>query len=466
MRIPEKYKTLFSNTGLLLAGNFGSKLISFFMLPFYTSWLSVDDFGTSDIINVYSTVLVSIVSLCIGEAIFIIPIGRTQEEQKKFFSSSLAFALLTTVLLLLIYVVVVVLRGNSSSSFASNMGYITLLCGSTIYMSIAQQFCKCINKIKVYAGAGVINALSVAGFGFAFIKSFGLMGYVASLVLGNIIALIYIFIRAGLSSYISVGTVSVGSVQELLKYSIPLIPNSIMWLVVSYINRPIMEISLGVAAIGLFSLASRFPNLILTVYNTFSNSWQISVLQEFGKDSYEAFYNRVCVSVFVGMCLCVSIITIIIAPVIHLLFNEIYYAAIDYIPWLCLATPFSALSSIIGANFSAIRKSKYYFYSSIWSAISALVLNIIFMPIIGLWGACLASVVSYVIGLVSRIIYSRKIVHLQFDGIYLLFIFMTGLLLIFRALHISLITSLIVVSCEVAIGAHYLRIFRSKIISK
>ena len=66
-----KYKRLGKNTLLVFIGNAGSKLIGLVMLPFYTSWLSVEDYGVTDIINVYVSFLVSIVSCCIAKAIFL-----------------------------------------------------------------------------------------------------------------------------------------------------------------------------------------------------------------------------------------------------------------------------------------------------------------------------------------------------------------------------------------------------------
>jgi len=212
-----------------------------------------------------------------------------------------------------------------------------------------------------------------------------------------------------------------------------------------------MEATLGMAAIGLFSLANKFPTLINTVYNNFSNSWQISVLQEYGKDGYENFYNRICIIVFIGMCLCVSLVAIIITPVIHLFFNENYYSAIDYIPWLCLSCPFMALASIVGANFSAIKKSKYFFYSSVWSAATALLLNVLLIPVMGLWGACIANVISFAIGAFSRIYYSRNIARLKCPDLYVLPISMTFLILLLQLLKAPIIVLVLIFTLEVLI---------------
>lgn len=41
----------------------------------------------------------------------------------------------------------------------------------------------------------------------------------------------------------------------------PLVPNNIMWWLVSALNRPVMEIYLGMEAIGLFAVANKFPSV-------------------------------------------------------------------------------------------------------------------------------------------------------------------------------------------------------------
>ena len=51
----KKYKRLGKNTSLVFIGNLGSKLIALLMLPFYTKWLTVEDYEVTDIINVYAS---------------------------------------------------------------------------------------------------------------------------------------------------------------------------------------------------------------------------------------------------------------------------------------------------------------------------------------------------------------------------------------------------------------------------
>ena len=48
----DKYRKLGKNILLLLTGNFVTKILSFLMVPFYTSILSTSDYGTADLISI------------------------------------------------------------------------------------------------------------------------------------------------------------------------------------------------------------------------------------------------------------------------------------------------------------------------------------------------------------------------------------------------------------------------------
>lgn len=87
-----KYKLLGKNTFLVFVGNFGSKMIAFVMLPFYTKWLSVEEYGMSDNVLVYVGLLLAILTLSISESIFLFSKNHEVEEQKQYLSSGLIYS--------------------------------------------------------------------------------------------------------------------------------------------------------------------------------------------------------------------------------------------------------------------------------------------------------------------------------------------------------------------------------------
>ena len=65
-----KYLKLLSDTGIFVIGNFLAKLILYFMLPFYTSVMTAEVYGTAELLNNLSDMLFPIVTLSIWRSSF------------------------------------------------------------------------------------------------------------------------------------------------------------------------------------------------------------------------------------------------------------------------------------------------------------------------------------------------------------------------------------------------------------
>lgn len=263
-----KYKRLGKNTLLVFIGNAGSKLIGLVMLPFYTSWLSVEDYGVTDIINVYVSFLVSIVSCCIAESIFIFPKGQKVEKQKQYFSSGIVFVLQAFFVSFLLFGTVDFVSSiyGFSNSFTDYLWLIYGLMAATLLQQFFQQFTRSIDKMIVYGMAGIVLTLLTAICSFILIPLKGVVGYVLSLILANLFTGVYSFFFSGSYKYCSPGSVNNEYCREMLQYSVPLIPNGVMWWLVNALNRPIMETYVGLHGIGLFAVANKFPGIIAMIF--------------------------------------------------------------------------------------------------------------------------------------------------------------------------------------------------------
>lgn len=94
-----KYKRLGKNSLLVFIGSIGSKLLAILMLPFYTAWLSVENYGDIDLVGTYVSLIMGVVTLCITDAIFRFPQGKSIDKQRTFFSSGLTVVSLSLILL-------------------------------------------------------------------------------------------------------------------------------------------------------------------------------------------------------------------------------------------------------------------------------------------------------------------------------------------------------------------------------
>jgi O-antigen/teichoic acid export membrane protein len=385
------------------------------MLPFYTRWLSVEDYGTTDIIGVYASLLLGLATACIAEAVFIFPKGQSVEKQKGYFSSGLFFAffsLLSTAGLFEV-ISIVFKQNNISNSFADNLWLIYGLLTTTFLQQYMQQFTRSINKMKIYSITGIILGAGTALFSFFTIPNWGVYGYVLALILSNLLSSIYSFLFSNSYRYLSFTTIKKNIWIEMLKYSIPLIPNGIMWWLVGALNRPLLENYIGMHAVGLLAVANKFPSILSLLFVVFATSWQISVLEEFGKEGYSIFFNKMFRLVVFGLMFLFFIVTISSKLIVSIFTTADFYEAWKYIPILVLGIVFLSISGFAGSNFSATRESKYFFYSSIWGAASSIIFNILLIPRLGIMGAAISVPASFAIMAAARIKYGWKYVRIK-----------------------------------------------------
>lgn len=439
-----KYSRLGKNSLLIFIGSIGSKLVAILMLPFYTTWLSVEEYGDVDLVSTYASLMLSIISLCMTDAIFRFPQGKSVDEQKTYFSTGLAVSIGSFVVFGSIFLCVISIWGQKSwGVIYSYSGYIVLCMVCTFVQLFIQQFCRSIDKMLVYVKSGVLLTLLTGGFSLLLVPRFGANGYLDSIILGCFGSFLYTYIRIKGGRYFSLKSLSLGVAKEMMAYSAPMIPNATLWWILGTSNRLFLEFYIGVDSVGIFALANRFPTIITLVFNTFFLSWQISVLEEFEKEDFSIFYNnimRACFASLLFVSICLSgcsywIVRLMAAPE--------YISAWRYIPFLGLAAVFSTFSTYVGSMFMALKKTRYFLTTSLWGGAICLLLNTTLIRPYGIMGATISLMISHFVIMFLRIMKANELVALQNRRFYLIQIFLAFLIGLLVISHISISVRLI-----------------------
>ena len=410
-----KYSSVVSNTIYVALGTIGGKLIYVLMLPFYTRWLATAEFGAADTITTYTDVLITIIFLNISDAIFVYPKTAPSELKKEYFSSGLCFMAFMSGVAIILLLIVSSFKDviNTDSVFFKYKWLIFLMMITRYYQYYTQSFVRSLDMLGLYSFTGVLLTLAVAVLSLIMIPQLGFIGYVSAIIIAQLITSLYTSWKAKLHKYFDIKSVKKQPLVELLSYSIPLAPNSIMWWLISGVNRPIMEAKIGLAAIGIYAVASKISGVVNTASSIVSLAWCNSVLDEYGKEGFESFYNnylRVMAAIYFLCCFALIVFSNLIVVIFS---TPDYYDAAYYIPILAIGLICSGLGSTVGTIYAAVKKSKYFFYSSLWGGGISLLTIYPCIEYWGLLGVCISLMLSFITVLLSRWYYAHKFIQLQ-----------------------------------------------------
>ena len=121
---------------------------------------------------------------------------------------------------------------------------------------------------------------------------FGVEGYVLATILTDTISTICLTLIARLYRYFNLKKLNAWLTRVMLKYSLPLIPNTICTGIINISDRYMVAFLISSAANGLYAIANKVPTVLIIVSNIFGEAWQISAVSE-DKRSREQFFTQV-----------------------------------------------------------------------------------------------------------------------------------------------------------------------------
>lgn len=402
-----KYKTLLSNTFLISLGTFGSKLLTFVMVRFYTGVLTPADYGTADLIMQTANLLLPLVSLGITNGVFRFALDR-KEQRRSIFTIGFYTILLGSLILL----AALPLLSNSESlrEYTLLIGVYTL---ASCLHSLCAQYIRAEGKTALFAVQGIINTALVIGFNITFLLVFrmGVFGYVMSVVAADGICTLFLVLREKLWK-LWLPKPEGQLWNAMLRYSIPLIPATIFWWITSVSDRYMVAYFLGTDANGLYAVACKIPTVLTLLSTIFMEAWQFSAIQEATGDRevHIRFYTQVWSAFLAVMVMAGSVIIVLCRLEIRMLSTQQYYEAWKYIPSLSMAMVFSAFSSFMGSVYVVTEKSRLSLWTALWSALANIFLNFLLIPRIGIQGAAIATLASYVLCFAIRAVTSRRLI--------------------------------------------------------
>ena len=192
----KKIKDLSKNTILFTISSFGSRILSFFLVPLYTYVLSTSEYGTVDLINTTVQLLIPILTLNIQDAVLRFSLDDEYSPYDVIDVDGKVIAISSGVLVLALFVLWA-------------LGIITITPNYIIFLFVLfisgainnnlSMYLKARDRVRLLAFWGIINMAITCVFNIVLllVMKLGVNGYLISFVSGTIVADIGMIITGG-----------------------------------------------------------------------------------------------------------------------------------------------------------------------------------------------------------------------------------------------------------------------------
>lgn len=405
-----KEARLIKNTLILFIGVVGTRLISFVMLPLYTSWLSVEEYGMVDIFTTIVSMCVPLLTLQLEQAVFRFMIeDKVLQEYQETVSTGVMCLLVVLLCVDIPAGVILILNGNRL-----NILYLVAINLQSLYVMV-QQIVRGKGQNHIYTENSILLASVNVFFSVLFIRvcRLGVGGYVLAFCLAHIVAICFMVAKSKIYYLIRISAVQRMKLKKMLAYSFPMIINNVSWWILNASDKLLINFFIGTEANGIYAAAGKLPGLVTTVYTVFQMAWQESTSREQGKN-ISVFYSNVFRKLFalmsyfvIGMLLCGRIL-------FKSLISDKFEMAYNHIPILVLALLFLCISQFYGGIYVGIKKSGELGWTSAIAAVVNLVVNLVCIKKIGIYAASISTLAAYALLCEIRFVSSKKICNIRY----------------------------------------------------
>ena len=454
-----KKKELAKNTIIIFAGKVSTQLISFLLLPLYTSYLVTEEYGFVDLITTYVTLIVPIITLELEMSVFryLVDARKDREETKKVFSNNFLILLVSLLIFAIGYLIVTCFW---------KFDYRFLILFDIIICTFSGNFLQIargVGRTLDYAISCIITGVSTILLNILLIVVFrlGAFGMITAIAVANGLGALYLFIRLKMRQYVDFKKKDQKLIKEMYHYSIPLVPNGISWWIVNASDRTIITAILGTAANGIYAVSNKFPTILSSLLGIFNLSWSESAALYINSPDRDEFFSDISNTV-TKLFTCLGVGMIACMPfVFPILVNSSYDEAYYYIPILVLGAVFNVIICLYSAVYIAKKMTKQVATTSILGAVINIVINIGLVHFIGLYAAALSTAISYFVMMVYRHYDLKKYMNITYEK-GLLFkticIFTFAIIIYYqRNIYLDIISLVVVVIYSVYMNKDFLR---------
>jgi len=389
-------KRFFKDSAIYGFGKFLVYGIGFFLIPIYTHAFSPAAFGVIDLLNTVARLALLTVALEIAQAVMrFLPDTESHEERLAYASTALWFSAAAYGLFVVI--------GWVGADFFSRLvlgeegqGEVfrvaLLMIWALGIFNLLQNQLRWQAKSTLYTLVSVVDTVLSLGLTIVFILVLqtGVIGVFWGQTIGLVVggALAYYLTRGDFAL-----TFDWAKLRAMLRFSLPLVPSGIAVFVYLYIDRIIINALMTISDVGIFGVGYRIASIVSLLMFGFQVAMMPLVYQHYREPATPRNLSRIFRYFVAGALLMTLGLSLFSRELLTLLTPPAYYGAWAVIPLLVPATVLSGMA-IFAPGLSIAKRTGLIAFINIGGAILNTLLNLTLIPLFGIQGAALATLLS------------------------------------------------------------------------
>lgn len=452
-----KLKLFLENFLVYGLGGVISKITPLIMVPIVTRLMpDTSYYGISDMSNTVVSFGSALAVMGIYDAMYRMFFDKEDEEYKESVcSTAFIFTFLTSVAVFLIMIlaksfIADKFFGDTQYEYLVYISAIAILVGAT--NTIVSAPTRMQNKRKVFLIMNTVTPILSYSISIPLL----LTGhYIIALPLAGMIAailgeLVFLFLNR---TWFNIRKANFTYLKPLLAIGIPLLPNFLIYWIFNSSDKLMITNLMGTAATGIYSVGAKLSNASQLIYMAFAGGWQFFAFSTMKEENQVESNSKVFEYLGVISFTCTVFVFALAEPLYQVLFTGEYVNGYIISPYLFLAPLLQMLFQVACNQFLVVKKTWPNLFILSGGAVVNVFLNLYLIPMIGIEGAAIATLIGYTISdMVAVIVLSRMklmkissnfiistIIMVAFIIVWRLFIHQYILVSIFVALGISVI---------------------------
>jgi O-antigen/teichoic acid export membrane protein len=432
----KEFKSLLKNIVIYGFGNVSVKLVGLVLLPLYTNpkLLTVDEYGAMGLLDISSQILVAIFSLSLYSAY-----ARWYWD-KDYFNSrkKIFFSCFST---LIVFSAILIVSGIFSSrplsyllfdkgTFALPLMLMIIATSMQPLIDFTMTQMRVEEKPVFYISTNITRLVVILASTIYFLKfgQKGLVGIYEAQIIGNILFLIIT------SKYILTSIefkFSRSILKEIIKFSLPLALASLSNVLLVVFDRYVLNYKSTLLNVGIYTQGYKIANTTkVFIISSVQLALAPAVFKIMNRPDHKMIYSKI-MTWFTIVVVYFSLFLSLFGLEVTKLFTTgtIYWDAYKIIPILSLGIIFGMLKDVSVTGLQITKRTSIIGIMLTLIAIFNLGINMTLIPIWGIFGAAISSVISQMVFFIILFIYAQKYYYIPYRLDKVTIIIITGSIL-------------------------------------